>query len=146
MPINKHKARKLAHEIVNNPQLTYDEIGAKVGYKESPHRRIAVYDALQSPTVINEIRKELAKVHSKEELQGGLSKYIDKIDAELEKNGLNEQTLGLLKEYRGFVLDQAKVSGLLVEKSMNININANVSAKESKDLNTDDLINALTRR
>lgn len=149
----KEKKRKLTYkerEFVKNFTNPKDQ----ETFLNATQSAKAAYNAtLQSAGQIGHVKLKKVEVQeaikkrisTKDEDQQTITKYVDKLDAILTGETTPENAV-FIREMRELIKLNGQFRGDFVEKTLNLNVNASISAKESKDLSTDDLINALSRR
>ena len=80
------------------------------------------------------------KIRTKEDDQGTLQRFTDKLEIQLRDGSISPENTALLRELREFIKLQGQFRGDFIEKSMNINVNVSADFSGSADqaLNDDD--------
>ena len=143
MPISKFKARKIAKEIVNDPTQTLDQLGEKLNYKPSKFRRQTVFQTIQNDTVQAEIKKEIAKLRSKEETQGIVTNIVDKLQKYINDSSITDENASSIATITDKILKGAELEGKyrgdFVDQRINISINTTINSLNdaSKEIESD---------
>ena len=104
-------------------------------------------EKLGKPYIQDAIAK---RISTKEQDMESLTKLTDKIEDLIAKNTFTEENAVFFKALSSELRENHKLKGQFrgdfIEKSVNINVNANMQAENSSKMGTEDLIKALTHR
>lgn len=127
---NKETFQNATQSIMRNYNVSSTDVAKSMGYEN-----------LTKPHIIEAIEKRIAK---KEDIQHTLTTFTEKLHNAV-KDNVTVENVPLIRELREYGMANAKLSGFIVDKQLNLNVNVDRS-KELDGLTPEELQQEVMKR